>query len=169
VEARRGGKAFGEHPRAAEGDVAASGSEASGEGLRGDAVRDAGRPVSELNSAHQFDSGRSGATAPVQDLAQCGDTTVTVPAWHSASLLTSYFSTYRYSVAFAVSARSFTCRTSEHTPEFLSQKADILTRHEGRQFTLRVTQQQVTPVSYDRYPHDLRARHTRGDAVFYVG
>jgi hypothetical protein len=88
VEARWGGEAFGEHLRAAEGDAAASGSAACGESRSGDAVRDAGRPVSELNSAHQFDGGRSGATAPAQNFTQCGDTTVTVSAWHSTSLLT---------------------------------------------------------------------------------
>ena len=87
MKARWGGEAFGENLCAAEGDVAASGSAAGGKGRRGDAVRDAGRPVSELNSAHQFDGGRSGATAPVQDLTQGGDTTETVSAWHSASLL----------------------------------------------------------------------------------
>jgi hypothetical protein len=90
VEARRGGETFGEHLRTTESDVAAPGSEAGGEGLRSDAVRDAGRPVSELNSAHQFDGGRSGATAPVQDLAQGGKTTETVSAWHNVSLLTSW-------------------------------------------------------------------------------
>jgi DNA-binding transcriptional regulator YiaG len=130
VAARWGGEACGEHLRTAEGDVAASGAAARSEGLPGEAVRDAGRSVSELNRAHRDsahrdsarrvgDGGCSSATAPAQNLPQGGKTTKTVSACHSASLRISWPRLPATSVVRALSPRNVLVRPWRWTREGL--------------------------------------------------
>lgn len=67
---RGSGEARGDHLRAAESDIVASGAASCGEGLMGDAVLDPGWPVGERDRAPQRGDGWSSATSPAEDLAQ---------------------------------------------------------------------------------------------------